>query len=183
MAQRFLSTYEVVKESVDLPSFMEGDLGIDIQWSSDRESCKCICPFHGDSDPSFSMRKHADGWGFHCFGCNSGGTVVEFFMKHYNLEREEALEQICERFEIGTDSQELLSAAIRALSRDVNTSGRLASMHRLAADECRTLLRSRVEDAALRKWVSNAFRRMNECLEDMDCDGLERICTEARRLK
>lgn len=39
-------------------------------------SYKCCCPFHPDNTPSlhFSDEKQV----FHCFGCNAGGTIIDF---------------------------------------------------------------------------------------------------------
>lgn len=43
-----------------------------------------VCPFHGDKDASLKIYPGSGGW--HCFGCNRGGSVVDFVMEHENCD-------------------------------------------------------------------------------------------------
>ena len=36
----------------------------------------CPTPDHSDSDPSFSLLRHDDGWGWNCFGCGRKGDSI-----------------------------------------------------------------------------------------------------------
>ena len=38
------------------------------------------CPFHGEKAPSLKVYKETGGW--HCFGCERGGSVIDFVMEH-----------------------------------------------------------------------------------------------------
>ena len=38
------------------------------------------CPFHGEKEPSLKVYKNTGGW--HCFGCERGGSVIDFVMEH-----------------------------------------------------------------------------------------------------
>ena len=38
------------------------------------------CPFHGEKTPSLKVYKGTGGW--HCFGCERGGSVIDFVMEH-----------------------------------------------------------------------------------------------------
>ena len=40
------------------------------------------CPFHGEKEPSLKVYKNTRGW--HCFGCERGGSVIDFVMEHEN---------------------------------------------------------------------------------------------------
>lgn len=40
---------------------------------------KCICPFHKDTDPSLVFYEKTNS--FFCFGCRTGGDVVEFYRR------------------------------------------------------------------------------------------------------
>lgn len=57
-----------------------------------------VCPFHGDKDPSFYVAPHKGI--FHCFGCNTGGSVFNFLMKAENLTFVEAVRVLAERYGI-----------------------------------------------------------------------------------
>lgn len=39
-----------------------------------------LCPFHDDSTPSFSVKYENNIW--KCFGCSSGGSFLEFYVKY-----------------------------------------------------------------------------------------------------
>lgn len=38
------------------------------------------CPFHGEKDPSLKVYPKSGGW--HCFGCERGGSVIDFVKEH-----------------------------------------------------------------------------------------------------
>jgi DNA primase len=57
-----------------------------------------VCPFHGDKDPSFYVVPHKGI--FHCFGCNTGGSVFNFLMKAENLSFVEAVRLLAQRYGI-----------------------------------------------------------------------------------
>jgi DNA primase catalytic core len=42
-----------------------------------------LCPFHEDKDPSLIITPSNNLW--HCMGCDAGGSVIDFTMKHQNL--------------------------------------------------------------------------------------------------
>lgn len=45
------------------------------------------CPFHGDSNPSFSVKNNYG----HCFGCNWKGDVIAFYMEKMGVSFAEAV--------------------------------------------------------------------------------------------
>ncbi len=59
---------------------------------------KAPCPFHGESNPSFSVNPERQM--FHCFGCNEGGDVIAFVMKYQNLSFAEAVRDLAERYHL-----------------------------------------------------------------------------------
>ncbi|MCP8967157.1 DNA primase [Ectobacillus ponti] len=54
-----------------------------------------LCPFHGESTPSFSVSP--DKQIFHCFGCGEGGNAISFVMKIDNLSFSEAVQKLGEK--------------------------------------------------------------------------------------
>ncbi len=58
------------------------------------ESFFTLCPFHEDQNPSLSVSKKGEVWLWHCFGCNAGGTVIDFVMKKENLSLSDAYRKL-----------------------------------------------------------------------------------------
>lgn len=55
------------------------------------------CPFHaGDNHGSLKLYPGDRGW--HCFGCNEGGSVVDFVMKLFDIPFREAVERLSTDF-------------------------------------------------------------------------------------
>jgi DNA primase len=63
-----------------------------------------LCPFHAEKTPSFTV---SDDKGiFHCFGCQTGGSVFQFLMQYDHLTFPEAVERLAKRYEITIDRAE-----------------------------------------------------------------------------
>jgi DNA primase len=54
-----------------------------------------LCPFHNEKTPSFSIEPAKQL--FYCFGCNKGGTVIQFIMNIEGLNFVDALQYLAER--------------------------------------------------------------------------------------
>ncbi|MDF2841052.1 MAG: primase [Clostridia bacterium] len=59
---------------------------------------KCLCPFHSEKSPSFSVSSTKQI--FNCFGCGVGGNVISFVQKMERLEFVEALKFLADRAHI-----------------------------------------------------------------------------------
>lgn len=57
-----------------------------------------LCPFHREKTPSFAVSETKQV--YHCFGCHSGGTVIQFLQNIENISFREALEILAERARI-----------------------------------------------------------------------------------
>lgn len=70
---------------------------------------KCLCPFHSEKSPSFSVSSTKQI--FNCFGCGVGGNVVTFIQKIERLEFVEALKLLADRagieVNVAQDEQQL----------------------------------------------------------------------------
>ena len=57
-----------------------------------------LCPFHSEKTPSFTVSEEKGI--YHCFGCQSGGTVFNFLMHYDHLTFPEAVERVAKRYGI-----------------------------------------------------------------------------------
>lgn len=55
---------------------------------------KCLCPFHADEHPSFSVwvKKNRG----KCFSCGEGGSIIDFTMAVCGMDATSAAKKICE---------------------------------------------------------------------------------------
>lgn len=54
-----------------------------------------LCPFHREKTPSFHIS--ADKQLYYCFGCGSGGTLIDFIKKAENLDFVDSIKYLAER--------------------------------------------------------------------------------------
>jgi DNA primase len=82
------ATINEIRARVDVVDFV----GRYVQLKKAGRNHKGLCPFHDEKTPSFNVS--SDKQIFHCFGCQAGGDVVGFLMKHENLTFPEAVRTI-----------------------------------------------------------------------------------------
>lgn len=63
---------------------------------SGNETWMGLCPFHEDSNPSMHVSKKDDVWLWHCFGCNEGGTIIDYVIKEKGINFKEAIQELTE---------------------------------------------------------------------------------------
>jgi DNA primase catalytic core len=71
-----------------------------------------LCPFHSEKTPSFNV--NPDRQMFHCFGCQEGGDVIAFLMKHSGLSFPEAARSLAS--ELGIEIPEKRDAGEAGLT-------------------------------------------------------------------
>ncbi|HEY7322636.1 MAG TPA: DNA primase [Candidatus Binatia bacterium] len=80
-----------------------------------------LCPFHAEKTPSFTVSEEKGI--FHCFGCQSGGSVFHFLMKYDQLSFPEAVERLAKRYGIKIERSDS--------TRDPAESGERESLYRI----------------------------------------------------
>lgn len=85
------SAIEQVLNSVDIVEVISDYLSLRKSGSN----YKALCPFHRERNPSFSVSPTKQM--FYCFGCQAGGNVFTFLMKHENMTFSEAVKALAER--------------------------------------------------------------------------------------
>src|SRR5687767_7490541 len=61
-----------------------------------------LCPFHAEKTPSFTVSEEKGI--YHCFGCQSGGSVFHFLMNYERLSFPEAVERLGKRYGISVEN-------------------------------------------------------------------------------
>jgi DNA primase len=79
-----------------------------------------LCPFHGESTPSFSVS--SDKQIFHCFGCGAGGNVFSFLMELEGISFQEAAIKLADKANIDLQINSI------ANGKKVNVSPELQAM-------------------------------------------------------
>jgi len=66
-----------------------------------------LCPFHNEKTPSFSV--DGDKGLYYCFGCQKGGSIIDFLMETDKLSFLEAVEDLAERAHIALPVDDTIS--------------------------------------------------------------------------
>lgn len=120
-----------------------------------------LCPFHGESTPSFSVSE--DKQLFHCFGCGASGNAITFLMDIENRPFTDAVVKLGERVGLEIEADEE-----RSHSKESELNRSLLAAHELAADFYRHLLLNTVEgEEALLYLEKRGFSR-----EDIEKYGI-----------
>ncbi len=107
-----------------------------------------LCPFHQEKTPSFTVSP--DKQIFHCFGCNEGGNVFTFLMKHQGLSFPEAVRTLARRYGISLPVEEMTPAQEKAESERQQ----LRSVNEMAVDFFCDCLKRGKRGAAARAYLA-----------------------------
>ena len=86
------SAIEDVKSRIDIADLISS-YGIKVVRSG--ASCKAVCPFHRDKNPSMAIQP--DRGYYHCFGCGESGDAISFVQKMDGLTFVEAVKRLASR--------------------------------------------------------------------------------------
>ena len=174
--------YDVVKK-LDLAAFIEREAGVKFGRLGGRMTCRCPMPNHRDSEPSFGVTRLPDGiWVFTCFGCGSGGTIIDFCLDFWSLDTvSQAIELISGKMDLG-DSEEMIRNALQNIKVTANEELQLERQHIQAASICNALLRDFADRNEIRDWVFSQYRAMNAMLENNNLVGIYDVASMATRI-
>lgn len=75
---------------------------------------KCLCPFHGESNPSAAISFELDG--FNCFACNTKGDAISIIRKEEGVGFVEA-KRIAESICGGVEANTRMGRSVRSLKQ------------------------------------------------------------------
>ena len=99
-----------------------------------------LCPFHAEKTPSFTVSE--DKGIYHCFGCQTGGSVFHFLMQYDHLTFPEAVERVAKRYGVVVERSDRSGAARADGERE-----RLYRVNELAAANYQKILFHHAEGA------------------------------------
>jgi DNA primase len=175
--------YTLVKQKINFADFLETEIGCKLRWYDNKISAGTVCPLpnHRDNKPSFRIKYMEDSqvYIFHCFGCNSKGTIIDFCTAYYGLnDSEEAVEFLCKKFNIDKDNPEI--QAIADTKKEVNLRKKVEHAHIITANQCRLLLQKNY--IKYNKWIGKAYKRLNKALDEGKMEEVENIGYEAHNM-
>ena len=135
-----MSVVDEVKERIDIVDF----IGQYVSLKKAGRNYKALCPFHSEKTPSFYVFPHTQTW--HCFGCNAGGDVFSFLMKHENISFGEALRILAARAGVQLEEKPPEELERVRVLREVLSA---------AADYFHRMLKSAPEGRLAREYVRN----------------------------
>ncbi len=87
-----------------------------------------LCPFHAEKDASFTVSPAKQI--FHCFGCNTGGNVFNFLMRHDGVSFPEAVRLLARRYGIDLPERKMS----QAMREQISEREKLFAINRMAMD-------------------------------------------------
>lgn len=75
--------FDAIRRDYPLPD-VAAKAGDDLK--KDGNEYRCLCPFHGEKTPSFTIFNKENVWRFQCFGCGANGDVVDYVKDRYGLQ-------------------------------------------------------------------------------------------------
>ncbi|MCK9525089.1 MAG: CHC2 zinc finger domain-containing protein, partial [Limnochordia bacterium] len=114
---------EHVKSSVDIVEV----IGRRVELKQSGQNYTGLCPFHSEKTPSFSV--NAERQFYHCFGCQTGGNVINFLMETEHLSFPEAVTKLAEEKGIAVPAVSVQEQQKEALRDQLRAANELAARY------------------------------------------------------
>lgn len=112
------STIQEIRDRADIVSLISRY----VELKQAGPNWKGLCPFHNEKTPSFNV--NTDRQIFHCFGCQEGGNVFSFLMKHEGLTFPEAARTLAS--DLGIEIEEERGAGDAGITQQIFKANELA---------------------------------------------------------
>lgn len=133
------------------------------------------CPFHNEKTPSLKIYTEP-GRGFHCYGCQTGGSVIDFVMELFGISFNQALVRMNADFGLNVlsekpDREQLIKFQKAQAKKKQLARQRKQKINRLAAEHCQGWQEYQEKEPFSDEWcqaVTN-LTKINIELEVMGC--------------
>jgi DNA primase len=115
-----------------------------------------LCPFHSEKYPSFTVSPAKQI--FHCFGCNTGGNVFNFLMRHDGLSFPESVRYLAKRYSIVLPERRLS----KSMRQKIDEKERLFAVNRMAMEFYQNILLNHPQGKAARQYLHQ--RKMSKSI-------------------
>jgi twinkle protein len=88
---------ERVRAAVNLADWIRGE-GLPLKGGPNE--FKCLCPFHQEKTPSFTVVNKDGSWFFYCHGCDASGDIFEWVMRRKGISFPQALRLVANAMSI-----------------------------------------------------------------------------------
>ena len=112
-----------------------------------------LCPFHNEKTPSFTV--NPDLKSYYCFGCQKGGSVLNFVMEMDKLTFPEAVEQLADRMNIEIKYDGSNGQNISEKNNDIGKKEALFELYRRMAGTFHHLLLKNAESEPVIRYITD----------------------------
>ena len=91
---------QTVINALNLKAFYSSELP-SIKWNGSAMA-QAICPFHNDTKPSLTLNLSTGQ--FKCFGCDSKGSIFDFYMKRHSVDYKTAFNTLAKEAGLTTEA-------------------------------------------------------------------------------
>ena len=152
-------TINEIKEGLDILSEISGLVPL----IKSGKSHVGLCPFHTEGTPSFHV--YPDSQSFYCYGCRTGGDVIEFYMKYNNMTFPEVVQELANITDAQPTEEEIQEFETEHQKEEILAVAAEFCNHRLSADDKTYLLdRGITEESIDREQLGSADEALTELL-------------------
>ena len=90
---------DALLDNIDIVTVIqESGIGLKQRFKTNKNEFICLCPFHYEKTPSFTVARHKQF--YHCFGCGTHGNAITFLMKYNEWSFVKAVTFLAKRFKV-----------------------------------------------------------------------------------
>jgi hypothetical protein len=144
-----------------------------------------LCPLHdGDKDPSFTVYLNSDYENYFCYGCKSGGNIINLISNFEKISVKKVVRNLIVGMDI--DSVDVVDSIVGSLKKEIEMigMGRRANEDDMVEEvalrisrNCYRFLQNVNFDKGEVAFFNNVFSKVDDACHSRDLETLESMCT------